>query len=99
MPSALTLARRARFANRISAVGDLTNSSFRINLTLPITPLVEGVLGGVMKVGDLVKATIVCGLLAFFVYSYPLLGQVLLIGILGLVWLSYAFSVIRTYRG
>ena len=51
-----------------------------------------------MTFGDLIKATLVCGLFAFFIYSYPLLGQVVLIGGLSLVWLSYAYSVIRTYR-
>ena len=51
-----------------------------------------------MSVRDLIKATIVCGLCAFFVYSYPLLGQILLIGGLTVLWLSYAYNVIRTYR-
>jgi hypothetical protein len=51
-----------------------------------------------MSVRDLIKATVVCGLSAFFVYSYPILGQVVLIGGLGLIWLSYAYKVIRAHR-
>ncbi len=51
-----------------------------------------------MSVRDLIKATIVCGLSAFFVYSYPVLGQVILIGGLTLLWLSYAYNVLRAYR-
>jgi hypothetical protein len=53
---------------------------------------------GVMSVRDLIKATVFCGLSAFFVYSYPALGQAVLIGGLCLLWLSYAFTVIRAYR-
>ena len=51
-----------------------------------------------MSVGDLIKATVVCGLFAFFVYSYPVVGQIALIGGLSLLWLSYAFSTIRSLR-
>lgn len=51
-----------------------------------------------MSVRDLIKATVVCGLSAFFVYSYPVVGQVVIIGGLSLLWLSYAFNVVRTLR-
>jgi hypothetical protein len=44
------------------------------------------------------KETIVCGFVAFLFYSYPVLSQALLIGILGLLWLSYACKMIRTIR-
>lgn len=50
-----------------------------------------------MLVRDLMKATVVCGLLAFLVYSYPWLGQALLIGGLTLLWLTYAYSVVRSH--
>ncbi len=43
-----------------------------------------------MNVLDLLKATIICGLSAFLIYSFPTLGQVLIIGLLSLLWLSYA---------
>ena len=51
-----------------------------------------------MSVRDLIKATVVCGLCAFFVYSYPVVGQIVIIGVLSLLWLSYAFSAIRSPR-
>ncbi len=47
-----------------------------------------------MNAVDLVKATVVCGLCAFLVYSYPVVGQVLIIGVLSLIWLSYAHTVL-----
>ena len=43
-----------------------------------------------MNVLDLIKATIACGLIAFLIYSFPVVGQVLIIGVLSLLWLSYA---------
>lgn len=49
-----------------------------------------------MSLSDLIKATVVCGLSAFFVFSYPVLGQVVIIGGLSLLWLSYAYNTIRT---
>ena len=51
-----------------------------------------------MSLSDLIKATIVCGLSAFFVFSYPVVGQIVIIGGLSLLWLSYAFNTIRTAR-
>lgn len=51
-----------------------------------------------MSVFDLIKATVICGLVAFFSYNYPVLGQVLIIGVLSLLWLSYAHKTIRTLR-
>jgi hypothetical protein len=43
-----------------------------------------------MNVLDLIKATIACGLSAFLIYSFPVVGQVLIITVLSLLWLSYA---------
>jgi len=43
-----------------------------------------------MNVLDLLKATIICGLSAFLIYSFPVIGQVVIIGALSLLWLSYA---------
>jgi len=43
-----------------------------------------------MNVLDLIKATIACGLSAFLIYSFPVIGQVLIIGLLTVLWLSYA---------
>ena len=47
-----------------------------------------------MDVFDLIKATIVCGLVAFLCYSVPEVGQGIIIGVLSLVWLSYARKVV-----
>lgn len=49
-----------------------------------------------MKVMDLAKATVTCGLTAFLIYSYPVIGQVVIIAVLSLLWLSYAH---RTFAG
>ena len=47
-----------------------------------------------MRPSDLIKATLVCALVAYLVYSYPLLGQVLIIAFLSLLWLSYLYRTI-----
>jgi hypothetical protein len=43
-----------------------------------------------MDLVDLIKATIFCGVMAFLCYSFPVLGQAMIIGFLALVWLGYA---------
>jgi len=47
---------------------------------------------------DLVKATIVCGGLAFVVYSYPAFSQAVIIGLLTLMWFSCAHQVVKSAR-
>ena len=51
-----------------------------------------------MSLLDLVKATIVCGGVAFVVYSFPIVVQILVIGLLSLLWLAYAYKTIETIR-
>ena len=51
-----------------------------------------------MTIIDLIKATVVCGLIAFLIYSYPLIGQIVLIGFLSLLWLAYAHKTIAYLR-
>jgi hypothetical protein len=51
-----------------------------------------------MTIPDLIKATVVCGLIAFFIYSYPVLGQIVLIAFLSLLWLLYARETIAHLR-
>jgi hypothetical protein len=51
-----------------------------------------------MSVLDLIKATIACGLIAFLIYSFPIIGQVVIIGLLSLLWLSYAHKTLATIR-
>jgi hypothetical protein len=52
-----------------------------------------------MTIFDLIKATIVCGSLAFLVYSFPIIGQIAIIGLLGLAWLTYARKMIKNLIG
>ena len=47
---------------------------------------------------DLTKATLFCGGLAFLIYSFPVLGQVVLIAFLTLLWLAYARKTITHLR-
>jgi hypothetical protein len=51
-----------------------------------------------MNILDLTKATLVCGGGSFLIYSFPVLGQIIIIGILGLLWLSYARKVLEQHR-
>ena len=52
-----------------------------------------------MSLVDLIKATIVCGIVAFLFYSFPVLGQIVAITVLSLLWLSYARKTIVSRRG
>lgn len=47
-----------------------------------------------MNVLDLIKATIGCGLAAFLIYSYPVVSQVVIIGLLSVLWLGYAHRTV-----
>jgi len=51
-----------------------------------------------MTILDLIKATVMCGGVAFLIYSFPALGQALLIGFLSLLWLAYAHKTIAQLR-
>jgi uncharacterized membrane protein YesL len=51
-----------------------------------------------MSIFDLTKATVTCGGVAFLIYSFPLLSQILTIGLLSLLWLSYAYRTIANMR-
>ena len=51
-----------------------------------------------MTIFDLIKATVVCGAIAFLIYSYSWLGQIVLIGFLSVVWLLYAHKTITHLR-
>jgi uncharacterized membrane protein YesL len=52
----------------------------------------------VMNLMDLIKATIGCGVSAFLIYNFPVIGQVIIIGILSLLWLCYAHKTLATIR-
>ncbi len=47
-----------------------------------------------MNILDLIKATVICGAVAFLIYTFPILGQIVLIGFLSLLWLLYAHKAI-----
>lgn len=47
-----------------------------------------------MNLFDLAKATLTCGILAFLIYSFPVLGQIVIIGLLSLMWLVYAHKTV-----
>ena len=51
-----------------------------------------------MSLFDLIKATIVCGVVAFLFYSFPILGQIMAITVLSLLWLSYARKTVVRAR-
>jgi hypothetical protein len=51
-----------------------------------------------MTIIDLIKATVVCGAIAFLIYSFPILGQIVLIGFLSVLWLLYAHKTIARLR-
>ncbi len=50
-----------------------------------------------MTILDLTKATVACGGSAFLIYSFPVVGQVLIIGCLTLLWLAYARKTIAGF--
>ena len=51
-----------------------------------------------MNVLDLIKATLGCGITAFLIYSFPVIGQIVIIGVLALLWLSYALRTLANLR-
>ncbi len=51
-----------------------------------------------MTAYDFAKATVLCGGIAYFVYSIPVLSQILVIAMLSLLWLSYLHRTISRLR-
>lgn len=51
-----------------------------------------------MTMLDLAKATLVCGGGSFLIYSFPVLGQIIVIGVLGLLWLLYARKALEHHH-
>ena len=47
---------------------------------------------------DFIKATAAFGGVAFVIYRYPVVGQILVLMLLGLVWLAYAHSTLTYLR-
>jgi hypothetical protein len=50
-----------------------------------------------MNMSDLIKATVVCGGIAFLVYSFPVLSQAVIIAFLSLLWLSCAIQTMASF--
>ncbi len=50
---------------------------------------------GQMNALDLTKATVVCGSVAYLVYSFPVISQGFIIGLLTVMWLSYAYRLAK----
>ena len=51
-----------------------------------------------MNLMDLTKATLVCGGIAYLVYTIPEISQAAIIGLLTIFWLSYAYKLARSLR-
>ena len=51
-----------------------------------------------MTILDLTKATVFCAALAFLIYTFPILGQIVVIGLLSLLWLCYARQALHKLR-
>lgn len=49
-----------------------------------------------MKLSELIKATVVCGSMAYLVFSYPVIGQVVIIGLLALAWFACAHQTLKS---
>jgi hypothetical protein len=47
---------------------------------------------------DLIKATVVCGGVAFLICKYPLVGQIVIVAFLSLLWLVYAHQALAHLR-
>ena len=50
-----------------------------------------------MNVFDLAKAMVVCGGVSFLVYTFPVISQSVIIGLLTVVWVSYARKLIQNF--
>jgi hypothetical protein len=51
-----------------------------------------------MSLLDLSKATVTCGGTAFLLYSFPVAAQIVTIGVVSLLWLSYAYKAVIRWR-
>ena len=51
-----------------------------------------------MNVLDLTKATVICGGVAYLFVNYPILGQVMVVAVMSVLWLSYAYKTVATLR-
>jgi hypothetical protein len=48
-----------------------------------------------MSVSDLIKATVFCGGVAFLAFRFPVISQALVIGMLAVLWASFAHKAVQ----
>lgn len=51
-----------------------------------------------MNVLDLTKATVICGVVAYLFVNYPILGQIMVVALMSVLWLSYAYKTVASFR-
>ncbi len=51
-----------------------------------------------MNLFYLTKATVLCGGSAFLIYSFPVISQAFIIGLLALLWVSCAHRTVKAAR-
>jgi hypothetical protein len=51
-----------------------------------------------MSVSDFIKATLVCAAVAYIVYCYPVISQIVLIGGIAVIWGSYFYRTVISRR-
>jgi len=47
-----------------------------------------------MSTPDFIKATVVCGGVAYLLYRFPVISQILLIGSVALIWATYLYKTL-----
>jgi len=51
-----------------------------------------------MRPYDFIKATGVCAVIAYVAYTCPVASQIVVIGIVGAIWLSYLYRTVISRR-
>jgi len=51
-----------------------------------------------MRPFDFIKATVVCAAVAYVAFCYPLVSQILIIGAVAVIWLSYLYRTVISRR-
>jgi hypothetical protein len=51
-----------------------------------------------MSMSDFIKATLICAGIAYLIYRFPLISQILLIGSIAAIWASYFYRAVISRR-
>jgi hypothetical protein len=51
-----------------------------------------------MRLIDLIKTTLFCGITAWLAVNYPAFSQVIIVAALSILWLSYLHSTVSHWR-